>query len=218
MLEWSSMRLTTLRKVLWRPKRRWLLVLWGGIGTWDLLVAQFLPEELANSAPRAYDVLNAMSGWLSAPWWVAIGAVIAFALAVEYIVRRDNRANSPHADNGVGQIAAQPDTTVYGGSAGTHLRQDRAARIDRLYADAVALRNHVFSLRVVDAVSEQKMDEIKRGLLEEMRHLAPERAINLNTINTWNPSDQPRCLLQYPNKAMIFSEFLRRVAGVLEGL
>ncbi len=96
-------------------------------------------------------------------------------------------------------------------------RKKRASHVGDLYAEAVELRNNAFSLKVLDAKSERQMGELKNQLLVEMRDLAPEQSITLETINVFHESDQPPCLLQELDRprAMGFSEFLRRVMGIL---
>ncbi len=96
-------------------------------------------------------------------------------------------------------------------------REERARKISEIYGDAVALRNNVFSLRVVDAASEVRMNDLQSLLIEEMRELAPERTINLETINVYNELDHPLCNLQDRTRAMVFSEVLLRVMKILEG-
>ncbi len=95
-------------------------------------------------------------------------------------------------------------------------REERARKISKIYGNAVALRNHVFSLRVVDAASEVRMNDFQSLLIEEMRELAPERTINLETINVYNELDHPLCNLQDRTRAMVFSEVLLRVKRILE--
>ena len=95
-------------------------------------------------------------------------------------------------------------------------REKRARKISEIYGPAVELRNHVFSLRVVDAASEVQMNDFQSLLIEEMRELAPERTINLETINMYNELDHPLCNLQDRTRAMVFSEVLSRVQKILE--
>lgn len=97
-------------------------------------------------------------------------------------------------------------------------RKTRTQKISALYAQAVKLRNRAFSLRVLDAATETRINEIQEQLTEQMRDLAPERSINLETINTYSEGDHPHCVLQEPSRtrAMIFSEVLLRVKKILE--
>ena len=96
-------------------------------------------------------------------------------------------------------------------------REERASKINELHAQAVKLRNHAFSLRVLDPTTESKKDTIQEQLTELMRDLAPKRSINLETSNIYNEYDHPTCLLQEPGRtrAMVFSEFLRRIMRIL---
>ncbi len=95
-------------------------------------------------------------------------------------------------------------------------REERARKISEIYGDAVALRNHVFLMRVADAASEVRMNYFQSSLIEEMRELAPERTINLETINMYNELDHPLCNLQERTRVMVFSEVLLRVKKILE--
>ncbi len=95
-------------------------------------------------------------------------------------------------------------------------REERAHKISKIYGDAVAERNHVFLQRVVTAASEDRMNDFQNRLIEEMRELAPERTINLETINVFNELDHPLCNLQDRTRAMVFSEVLLRVKKILE--
>lgn len=96
-------------------------------------------------------------------------------------------------------------------------RKRRTSYVRDIYAEAVKLRNTAFSLRVLDAKSERQMDSIEEQLVAEMYDLAPERSINLETINTFNERDHPPCLLQELNRgrALAFSEVLARVMKIL---
>ncbi len=95
-------------------------------------------------------------------------------------------------------------------------REDRARKIGDIYADAVALRNHVFTHRVVKAADEKRMNDLQNRLIEEIRDLAPERTINLETINVYKELDHPPCNLQDRTRSMAFSEVLLRVQKVLQ--
>lgn len=104
------------------------------------------------------------------------------------------------------------------GAAQNGARRTRARKISDLYAQAVELRNRAFSLRVLDAATESRMNKIQGQLTEEMRDLAPEQSINLETINTYNEGDHLSCALQESGRtqAMVFSEVLLRVKKILE--
>lgn len=93
---------------------------------------------------------------------------------------------------------------------------NRIREIDSLYAKAVEVRNKAASLRVLDAATESKMNELQDQLLQRMREVAPMRAINLNTLNTFDPRNHPRMLLQDPLRTLVFSEFLLRVKAILD--
>ena len=92
----------------------------------------------------------------------------------------------------------------------------RALNIGQFYAEAVDLRNHAVSLRVLDAATESKMDELQCKLVEEIRKLAPERSINLDTLNQFDIGQLPPTVLQDPKRTLEFSELLRRVMNILE--
>lgn len=96
-------------------------------------------------------------------------------------------------------------------------RQLRAFRISNLYAEGVELRNRAASLRVLDAATQARMDELQEWLAKEMRDLAPEQAINLDTLNTYKLEDHPPMVLQDSKRTLEFSEFLRRVQHILAG-
>ena len=93
----------------------------------------------------------------------------------------------------------------------------RAQRIGEIYAEAVNLRNRAASLRVLDAETESKMDDLQRKLVKEIRLLAPERSINLETLNIYDPGKHPRMYLKDPKRALEFSEFLLRVMNIFDG-
>ena len=94
-------------------------------------------------------------------------------------------------------------------------RKARTGRIGDLYAEAVELRNHCATLRVLDVASEAKMDELQAQLKKEIRTFAPERTINLDTLNMYNRQIHPKMVLQDPERTLQFSEFLRRVSFIL---
>ncbi|MCH8112735.1 MAG: ParA family protein [Proteobacteria bacterium] len=95
-------------------------------------------------------------------------------------------------------------------------RKARTGRIGDLYAEAVEFRNHCATLRVLDVASEAKMDDLQAQLKKEIRIFAPERAINLDTLNMYNPQIHPKMVLEDPERTLQFSEFLRRVSLILD--
>ena len=311
MFLWIKARLSFLWHALWRPRRRTIILLWVALGTWDLLVAQFLPPSLAEKAPRVYDGLAAMSGWLPLWGWALIGMALLAGVSIEYAFRTRSAASAAQQEPddpyiplkeaatiayeetrgtkaatiaeglnrdhilGYYAYALFKGSTLYGkyppsrklepvpkeeyGRCGfsddysslrrhgedqnlyedlqirrsdllrriTELkdlsavlsREERARKISEIYGAAVALRNDVFLLRVVDAASEVRMNDFQSLLIEEMRELAPERTINLETINTYNELDHPLYNLQDRQdrtRAMVFSEVLLRVKKILE--
>ena len=97
-------------------------------------------------------------------------------------------------------------------------RQKKRARIiGKLYAEAVALRNHAASLRVLDAATLAKMETVQEQLVEKIRDLAPEQAINLDTLNLYDPGKHIQMALQDPKRTLEFSELLLRIKKILEG-
>ncbi len=60
------------------------------------------------------------------------------------------------------------------------------------------------------------MDELQCKLIEEIRKLAPERSINLDTLNQFDIGQLPPTVLQDPKRTLEFSELLRRVMNILE--
>jgi len=95
-------------------------------------------------------------------------------------------------------------------------RENRANRISEIYAEAVELRNRCASLRVLSAADESTMDDLQNRLIVQMRDLAPEQAINLVTLNTYDPRHHPQMVLQDPKRTLEFSELLLRIKKILE--
>lgn len=100
-MQWFKIRITIIGKALDRPWAKWPLLIWVVLGSWDLFVAQFFPPELAETMPRVYDVLNAMTGWF--PWWVwsLIGMGMITTIAIEYAIRRDQNAKPVNSAGGL---------------------------------------------------------------------------------------------------------------------
>lgn len=95
------------------------------------------------------------------------------------------------------------------------LRQERALRISGIYAEGVKVRNRAASLQALDAAAQAEMDELQEKLVEQIREIAPERAINLDTLNSYDPGDHPTMKLDDPKRALEFSELLLRVKKIL---
>jgi hypothetical protein len=95
-------------------------------------------------------------------------------------------------------------------------RESQVQKIDDLYAQAVELRNHAASLRVLDAATEAKMNALQSQLVEEIRKLEPLRAINLRTINTYDWRDHPIMNLQDAERTLQFSEVLLRIREIID--
>lgn len=95
-------------------------------------------------------------------------------------------------------------------------REERARKIGKIYAEAVELRNRAALLQVLDAATESKMDDLQGKLTEEIRELAPEQTINLDTLNLYDWRNHPLMNLTDPKRTLEFSECLRRVMKILE--
>ena len=92
------------------------------------------------------------------------------------------------------------------------------ANIGELYDNAVELRNSVSNLGGLDRNSLLRIEELQEQLISEIHDLAPERANNLRTMLNILNINHHVCLIQVSNRtrALVFSEFLRRVAEILE--
>ena len=131
--------------------------------------------------------------------------------------------NAPHKD-AVFQLRVSSDQSLVGmlidDTAVDELtrRKKKAEYISGIYAESVEVRNIAFSLQVLNSITRDKMNDLQPQLLNEIRDLAPERSINLDTINFYNENDQPPCLLSEPDRtqAMAFSDVLRRVMKILD--
>jgi len=71
---------------------KWIGGAWVLLGTYDLVLSQFAPEDLAKKFPKAYEVIAMTYGWL--PWWAWgwTGTAIFAIAAIEYAVRLHSRA------------------------------------------------------------------------------------------------------------------------------
>jgi hypothetical protein len=116
----------------------------------------------------------------------------------------------PKAENAESGELYQPEWVHFGD------RQSKASEIGRLYARAVALRNHAASLRVMDAATESEMNEIQGQLIINVRDISPEQTINLETLNIYDRKNHPMLFRLNSNRAFEFSEFLRRIQMILE--
>lgn len=97
-------------------------------------------------------------------------------------------------------------------------REELAGKLNRIYAEAVGLRNHAASLRIVDAATEARMDELQGQLIELIEEITPLKAINLHTLNTYDPSNHIQMLCQNPKRTLEFSELLRRIQHIIDRL
>jgi hypothetical protein len=93
------------------------------------------------------------------------------------------------------------------------------AMINRLYAEGVGLRNTAFSLHVLPADLHAQIEKNWKNLVEAIHRLTPEKAITVETLNTYDPTapHHPRCNLRVEDQkdAYEFSEVLFRVQTIL---
>ncbi|ODR96326.1 hypothetical protein AUC70_15695 [Methyloceanibacter stevinii] len=69
--------------------RKMLLAAWVVIGTWDTMVAQFLPRSWAVKMPNVYEILAKTSGFFDWWVWLVVGAVMTTIFSIEYAHRRN---------------------------------------------------------------------------------------------------------------------------------
>lgn len=102
-----------------------ILSCWALSGSYDLLVAQWLPSSWAKKMPRVFDVVEALVGLVSPSIWgmIFFGAVAAFA--IEYTVRNRPAASVSASYGGTG-----PADVELGRLTNAHLR-DRAIAFAR---------------------------------------------------------------------------------------
>jgi hypothetical protein len=54
---------------------KWAGGIWFLLGTYDLVLSQFIPKDWAEESPKAYEVISTTYGWL--PWWAsAYGGIL----------------------------------------------------------------------------------------------------------------------------------------------
>lgn len=131
--------------------------------------------------------------------------------------------NAPHKD-ATFELRVSDDGTLVGTLLGNEAAEDestkrstRALEISELYGQGVALRNRAASLRILDAATEAKMDNLQPKLKELMREIVPEQTINLDILNIYDSQEHLMLRrLQNPKRAYEFSEFLLRIKKILE--
>lgn len=95
---WIARRAAVVRAILSKPWRI-AIGIFGVVATWDTLLSQFVPDDLAKQAPKAWQVA-VLTGGLIPTWaWVVVLAVTFAAACLEYAIRR--------AD-GRGQVLVNP--------------------------------------------------------------------------------------------------------------
>ncbi len=96
-------------------------------------------------------------------------------------------------------------------------RNRKAEYIGNLYDEAVELQNNISNLTDLDQNSLQQVEKFQEQLISEIHDLAPERANNLRTMIHILNFNHHVCLIQVSNRtrALVFSEFLRRVMEIL---
>ncbi len=96
-------------------------------------------------------------------------------------------------------------------------RNREIAHIGDIFDEAVNLQNSISNLMDLDQYSLQRIEELQEELISEIHDLAPERANNLRTMIHILNFNHHVCLIQVSNRtrALVFSEFLRRVTEIL---
>ena len=91
----SSARWQLFLETLNRPWSRLLLLAWAALGSWDLFVSQFIPERIARKFPKAYQVIEMTTGWLSWQQWLFVGLFLVAFLSSEYAFRLKRKFGLP---------------------------------------------------------------------------------------------------------------------------
>lgn len=73
--------------------KKTILALWAGIGSYDLLGSQLLPEEWAKKMPRIWKFISETSGFLSLQTWLIILLTLVTIFSVEHTYRRSRKKN-----------------------------------------------------------------------------------------------------------------------------
>ena len=94
------------RAALGSKTAKFVLGLFCLVGVWDTVLAQLLPQELADKLPTIYDVAIMTGGLLSWYWWVIIGLIILSGIVVEYGVRKNRKINGGKDVTAVSEIRA----------------------------------------------------------------------------------------------------------------
>ena len=97
-------------------------------------------------------------------------------------------------------------------------RKRKTEYIGNIYDEAMELQKDVSNLWTLDQNSLQRMEEFQEQLISEIHDLASAEAVNLRTMIQILNINHHTCLLQVSNRtrALVFSEFLRRVMKILE--
>src|ERR1035437_9293491 len=69
---------------------KWCICIWTLLATYDLMLAELIPEEYAKKAPRAWEAAVITGGLL--PWWgwTLLLAAIIIAASFEYAIHLKN--------------------------------------------------------------------------------------------------------------------------------
>ena len=86
-----SKRWRFLRELSNQPFVRLAFYIWIASGIWDLMLAEWIPEEYARRLPRVYQVIATTIGLLSWQLWIVIGAIIVVVAILEYSFRQANK-------------------------------------------------------------------------------------------------------------------------------
>jgi len=78
-MEFLSKRLYTWWSILARRPVAIVLAIFGGIGTWDTLQSQVLPEEVASRTVRTFELLGGLPWWS----WMPIGLSVLLVVILE---------------------------------------------------------------------------------------------------------------------------------------
>ena len=91
MHKWCKEQGKFLKAALDRPTATVPLGLFAVVGTWDTVLAQLLPKNLAHKLPTFYDVAIMTGGLLPWYWWVIIGFLILLGFVVEFGLRQGRK-------------------------------------------------------------------------------------------------------------------------------
>lgn len=192
-------RWNVIRSLIWRRWKAAILVIWGLIGTYDLIVSQLVPPDVAEEMPRIWDALALLPS-IGLPWYVwVIGMLVLLLIFVFEALFRENRRLRQHVEI---MRKEPPELVILG----------------ELRSEGVRIRNAWVRLDDPDDLPDFQAiyEDWNERMLTTIRSLSPGQASWLRTLDRWRWQHSRGLNNDHLRYLNIIDEKLRRLDIVMK--